>query len=105
MFELLTLEGAACYYDTVMALARTCRALLPLAVHEVRHEAMVAGFEAEVLAALGFIGADWNPAVHDFTTRASATPHMLSDLQLRRGLNADDIGPERGKRHRNKTLS
>ncbi len=90
MFELLTLEGAARYCDTVVALARTCRALLPLAVHELRHEAMVAGFEAEVRAALGFIGADWSPAVHEF-----ATPHMPRDLQLRRGLNADDTGPER----------
>ena len=92
MFELLTLEGAARYYDAVMTLARTCRALLPLAVHEVRHEAMVAGFEAEVRAALGFIGADWNAAVHDFAALAGATPHTPSDLQLRRGLNADGVG-------------
>lgn len=92
MFELLTLEGAARYYDAVMTLARTCRALLPLAVHEVRHEAMIAGFEAEVRVALGFIGADWNTAVHDFAARAGATPHTPSDLQLRRGLNAEGVG-------------
>ena len=92
MFELLTLEGAARYYDAVMTLARTGRALLPVAVHEVRHEAMVTGFETEVRAALGFIGADWNTAVHDFAARAGATPHTPSDLQLRRGLNAEGVG-------------
>ncbi len=45
MFEFLTLDGAAAYYDAVMGLAEVYRQNLPLTVHEVRGEALVADFE------------------------------------------------------------
>ncbi|MCO5124211.1 MAG: sulfotransferase [Rhizobacter sp.] len=92
MFELLTLEGAARYYAAVMSLARQYRSLLPLEVHEVRHEAMVADFEGEARKTLAFVGAEWNPAVHGFAERARARAVTPSDLQLTRGLNADGLG-------------
>lgn len=92
MFEFLTLEGAARYYAAVMALAQRYRALLPLEVHEVRHELMVADFEGEARRALAFVGAEWNPAVHGFAERARARPITPSDVQLARGLNAEGIG-------------
>lgn len=92
MFEFLTLEGAARYYDAVMALARRYRALLPLEVLEVRHEAMVADFEATAREALVFVGAGWNPAVHGFAERARARAVTPSDVQLARGLNAEGVG-------------
>ena len=92
MFEFLTLEGAARYYDAVMALARRCRELLPLEFHEVRHEAMVADLEGEVRKVLAFIGADWNPAVRGFAERARARLGTPSDPQLALGLNAKGIG-------------
>ena len=90
--EFLTLEGAARYYDAVMALARQYRALLPLDVHEVRHESLVEDFEGVARSTLAFVGADWNHAVHGFAERARARAVTPSDLQLTRGLNADGVG-------------
>lgn len=92
MFEFLTLEGAARYYAAVMTLAQHYRALLPLELHEVRHESMVEDFEGEARRTLAFVGADWNPAVHGFAERARARAVTPSDLQLTRGLNADGVG-------------
>lgn len=92
MYEFLTLEGTARYYDQVMHLAKIYRALLPLDIHEVRHEAMVANFENEVREVLSFIGVAWDPAVADFATRARGVQRTPSDLQLTRGLNAEGVG-------------
>lgn len=92
MYEFLTLQGAARYYDAVMTLATRYRALLPLEFREVRHEALVADFESELRKVLEFIGADWNPAVLEFAERARLRPGTPSDLQLVRGLNAEGIG-------------
>ena len=75
-----------------MTLATRYRALLPLELQEVRHEALVADFESERRKVLEFIGADWNPAVLDFAERACLRPGTPSDLQLVRGLNAEGIG-------------
>lgn len=92
MFEFLTLEGAARYYDAVMALARRYRDLLPLEFLDVRHESMVADFEGTARGVLAFVGADWNPAVRGFAERARARAVTPSDVQLTRGLNADGVG-------------
>lgn len=92
MFEFLTLEGAARYYDAVMGLARGYRALLSLRFHEVRHEAMVADLEGEARKVLEFIGADWNPAVLEFADRARSRLVTPSDPQLARGLSSEGVG-------------
>ena len=92
MFEFLTLEGAARYYDAVMSLARRYREFLPLRFHEVRHEAMVADLEGEARKVLEFIGADWNPAVLDFAGRARSRLVTPSDPQLARGLSSEGVG-------------
>jgi len=92
MYEFLTLEGAARYYDEVMRLAGIYRQRLPLELLEVRHEAMVADFDAEARAALDFVGLDWDPAVRGFATRDSAVARTPSDPQLARGLNAEGVG-------------
>ncbi|MEO9213906.1 MAG: sulfotransferase, partial [Caulobacteraceae bacterium] len=92
MSEFLTLEGTARYYDAVMALAEIYRAKLPLTVHTVHHEALVADFEGKARAALEFIGVDWNPSVHGFAERARAGANTPSAAQLSRGLNADGVG-------------
>jgi len=92
MFEFLTLEGAARYYDAVMGLARSYRELLPLQLHEVRHEAMVADLEGEARKVLGFIGADWNSAILDFADRARSRLGTPSDPQLARGLSSEGVG-------------
>ena len=92
MFEFLTLEGAARYYDAVMGLARSYRELLPLQLHEVRHEAMVADLEGEARKVLGFVGADWNSAILDFADRARSRLITPSDPQLARGLSSEGVG-------------
>ena len=91
MFEFLGLENAARYYDAVMRLAAIYRECLPLAFHEVRHEALVADFEGEVRHVLAFIGAPWDPAVHDFPALARESNKTPSAPQVARGLNTDGI--------------
>lgn len=92
MFEFLDLTDAATYYDGVMALARIYRSVLPLTVKEVRHEAMVTNFKAEVQAALDHLGLKWDPAVERFTEKLPVDAQTPSDVQLARGLNADGVG-------------
>jgi hypothetical protein len=92
MFEYLTMSGAAEFYDAAMNLAVTCRARLPLTVHEVRHEAVIEAFDREIGAILDFIGADWNPAVRGFADRVGGHMRTPSYSQLARGLNADGVG-------------
>jgi Flp pilus assembly protein TadD len=92
MFEFLDVADAARYYHEVMTLAGIYQGLLALSVHEVRHEAMVADFEAEVRGVLDFIGLDWNDAVTGFAESGRADPRTPSDMQLSRGLNADGVG-------------
>jgi Flp pilus assembly protein TadD len=91
MFEFLTLEGAARYYDTVMRLAESARGRLPLAIMDVRHEALVADFDGEVRRVLDFVGAPWNPSVRDFAAAARGVPKTPSTPQVARGLNADGL--------------
>lgn len=92
MFEFLTLDGAAAYYDAVMTLAALYRERLPLAVHEVRHEALVRDFDGEVERVLSFLRLDWDPGVREFADRARRRAITPSDLQVARGLNADGVG-------------
>ena len=92
MFELLDLQGAARFYHEVMNLAEISRSLLPVHVHEVRHEQMVESFEPTIRSVLDFIGAEWEPALTQFAHNLPADPRTPSDVQLRRGLNADGLG-------------
>jgi hypothetical protein len=61
-------------------------------VREVRHEAVVRNFEAEVRGVLDFLGLEWDPAVERFTEKLPADARTPSDVQLARGLNADGVG-------------
>lgn len=92
MFELLRPADAINYYEAVMELVETCRSKLPVELHEVRHEALVADLEGEVTRLLGLVGLDWEPAVADFTGRAAARMRTPSDIQLQRGLNSEGVG-------------
>jgi tetratricopeptide (TPR) repeat protein len=92
MFEFLDLRSAAIYYDQVMALSRNYRRVLPLAIREIRHEAMVKTFEDEVRGALDFIGLEWDPVVTRFAEKTPVDARTPSDVQLARGLNADSVG-------------
>jgi tetratricopeptide (TPR) repeat protein len=92
MFEFLTLDGAADFYDAVFDLAAVARAKLPLDIREVRHEAIVANFDTEVAELLAFVGAGWSPEVRTFSDRVAGRPRTPSYPQLARGLNADGVG-------------
>jgi hypothetical protein len=93
MYQLLTLEGAATYYDAVMRLSEFYRDLLPLPQHFVRYESLVDDFEGTARAACDFLGLEWNEGMTDFAARARtrgiSTP---SAAQVARGLNREGQG-------------
>ncbi|MBX3489710.1 tetratricopeptide repeat-containing sulfotransferase family protein [Parvibaculum sp.] len=72
MLNFLTLEGSARFYERVMTLWQTYRTLLPLNVHEVRYENLVADLRGEVGPALEFLGLGWHDAVSDPAAHALA---------------------------------
>ena len=63
MYQFLTLETAAAYYDQVMRLGALCRAKFPLAIHETRYERVIGDFRTEVSSLLDFLGLDWDDRV------------------------------------------
>ena len=93
MYQLLTLDGAAGFYDAVMRLSEVYRPLLPLARHEVRYESIVDDFESSVRAACDFIGLEWDDSMLNFAAKARmrgiSTP---SAAQVARGLNREGQG-------------
>jgi tetratricopeptide (TPR) repeat protein len=93
MYQLLTLEGAASFYDAVMRLSELYRERLPLPQHLVRYESLVEDFECTARAACDFLGLEWNEGMVDFAakarTRGISTP---SAAQVARGLNREGQG-------------
>jgi tetratricopeptide (TPR) repeat protein len=85
-------ETAACY-DACMRLADAARARLKLAWADVRHEALVEDFDAELAGILDFLGLESSAAMTDFAkaagTRTIRTP---SAPQVRAGLNRRGLG-------------
>jgi hypothetical protein len=93
MYRLLTLEGAADFYDAAMALSQACLVRLPLEVHVLRHEDLVEDFEGRLRGVCAFLGLEWTAALMDVAAAARAraidTP---SSAQLARGLNREGVG-------------
>ncbi len=93
MYQLLTLDGTAAYYDAVMRLSQLYRDLLTLPQHLVRYESLVEDFEGTARAACDFLGLEWDQGLFDFAARARsrgiATP---SAAQVARGLNREGQG-------------
>jgi len=93
MYQLLTLAGAAEYYDAVMRLAALYHERLPLDMHEVAYERLIADFEGEAKAAAAFIGVDWVEAMADFAATAKARAiNTPSAQQVARGLYQEGAG-------------
>lgn len=67
---------AARLYDTVMGAWTRARELLPLDVHRVRYERMVADLEGEMRPLLGFLGLDWDPKVLDNKAGAAGRDYI-----------------------------
>jgi tetratricopeptide (TPR) repeat protein len=93
IYELLTLEGAARYYDAVMRLAVCLTSALKLDMCLVRHEDVVTEFMREMRRICAYLGLEWVEAMGDFakrtSTRAVLTP---STAQLVRGLSTEGLG-------------
>ena len=93
MYQMLTLAGAAAFYDAVMRLSEIYLGILPLPYHVVRYESLVDDFEATARSVCDFLGIDWTPEMLDFAAKARArgigTP---SAAQVARGLNRDGQG-------------
>lgn len=92
MYEMLTLTGAADFYDAAMTLAGRVESECGLDWHPVRYESLVATFEPELRAVCAFIGLEWIPGLENFAARAQvrelATP---STAQLSQGLVATSV--------------
>jgi len=93
MYQLLTLDGAAAYYDAVMRLSEVYRDLLTLPRHEVHYESLVEDFEGTTRAVCDFLGVRWTDDMRDFAAKARSrgisTP---SAAQVARGLNREGQG-------------
>ena len=92
MYEMLTLRGAADYYDTVMQLGVLYREKMPLKIRECRYEALVDDFETEARLHAAFLGLDWSGAMSDFAKTAKARPvNTPSSVQVSRGLYREGV--------------
>jgi len=60
MASFLTLENAARLYDAAMSHWMRCREVLPLDVHTIRYEDMVADLEGTLRPMIAFLGLDWD---------------------------------------------
>jgi tetratricopeptide (TPR) repeat protein len=93
MYQLLTLEGAAAFYDAGMQLGERLGGALPLDHLVVRHESLVEDFDTVAQAVCAFLDLPWTEAMRGFAGRIQdrgiATP---SGAQLSRGLSAEGMG-------------
>ncbi|WP_066656164.1 MULTISPECIES: tetratricopeptide repeat-containing sulfotransferase family protein [unclassified Sphingomonas] len=72
MASFLDLTSGSLLYDRVMAYWQQCRSILPLNVHEVRYEAMIADVEGTVRPLFDDLGLEWDPSVLDHQRTAKA---------------------------------
>jgi Flp pilus assembly protein TadD len=92
MYELLTLPGAAAFYDAVMRFADQARPMLGLDWREVRYETLVADLAQETSAICKFLGLEWVAEMGDFAARVQGREHATpSTAQLARGLDRSGI--------------
>ncbi len=71
MVSFLDLEEGARLYHKVMTLWLQYRKVLPLAVHTLRYESLVGGFEETLAPLLDFLGVDWDDGVRNYTETAA----------------------------------
>ncbi len=92
-FELLSLEGAARFYDAVMTIGQLCFEKLPLAIYRHHYETMIVDFDREISAVCRFIGLEWSEEMRNFKDHPrSRSIRSLSSTQVRRGLYREGVG-------------
>lgn len=93
MYHLLTIEGAAAYYDAVMRLSGLYREILPVPQHLVRYESLVDDFERTARAACEFLGLEWDQGLLDFAAKARSREIVTpSAAHVVRGINREGQG-------------
>lgn len=92
-YQLLTLPGAAGYYDAAMQIAARLEPAVSAQTTIVRHEALIADFDGVVGEVCEALGLPWTEAMRAFSERTRdrgiATP---SGAQLAGGLSAEGVG-------------
>ena len=68
-YQLLSLAGAAGYYDAAMRLAEALEPAMAANTLVVRHESLVADFDAAAGEVCGFLGLAWSDALRTFADR------------------------------------
>jgi tetratricopeptide (TPR) repeat protein len=93
MFEFLSIDRAARFYDAAMTVCDVYRRKLDLDWRQVRNETLVEDFEGEARAICGFMGLAWNAQMNDFAEHAkSRTIRTPSSVQVVKGINRDGVG-------------
>lgn len=93
IYELLSIDGAARYYDAVMQLLIRMHGAFTLDTCLVRHEDVVTEFAREMKRICAFLNLDWSPAMGDFALRTEGRTWLTpSTAQLVRGLSTEGVG-------------
>ena len=93
LYELLTLEGGARYYDRVMQIEQRLLAFFDLHPHVIGHEALLDDFEGEMRRLCAYLGIEWTAKMGDFADRAKKRPSATpSTAQLAGGLSRRGLG-------------
>ena len=78
MASFLTIEGSADFYDAAMTLFSASREALPLAVHDLAYEQLVADPEAALRPLIDFLGLEWRPELLDHRSTAKARGAIIT---------------------------
>ena len=93
IYELLTLDGTARYYDALMRLAVCLTNSLKLEMCLVRHEDVVTDFMREMRRICVYLGLEWAEGMGDFALRTRKRSVLTpSTAQLVRGLSTEGLG-------------
>ena len=74
----LTIEGSAALYDAAMRMFTASREALPLKIHTLVYEELVADPEAALKPLIEFIGLDWRPELLDHRATAKARSSIIT---------------------------
>ena len=90
MFEFLSLDRAAAFYDAVMRFGDVCLSRIELPVHTHYYEQLVTDFEATARQVCEFVDVPWTEALWTFADRArEGRVATTSSPQVARGLYTD----------------
>ena len=93
MYQLLTLKGAADFYDAVMRFSAKAQPVVGMDWKVVRYENLVAELPQQLDEICAFLGLEPAAGLGDFATRVQARERATpSTAQLARGLSSAGIG-------------